>query len=116
MRALTITDAERGLCLGNNVVLTSRPWSRLRRLLGRDHLEDGEGRLLSPCRIVHMWGSTMPVDVVFLDPAGCVIAVHPELQPGQCTRYYSLAQYALELPAGTIDRTGLERGDCLTWR
>lgn len=88
-------------------------WLRLRGLLGRPPLEDGEGLLITPCRAVHMVGMKYPVDVAFLDRAGRVVALEPDLRPGQKSGWHASARHALELPAGTIAATATEVGDHL---
>ena len=115
MRILKVTELGGAYTLATRAGLANRPWSRLKGLLGRERLEEGEGLLLHPCKAIHMWGMKIPLDVVFLDASGQVIATYSNLKPGQRTRYYSLARYALELPAGTLARTGTGRGDFLSW-
>lgn len=115
MRELRIRQLQRDIVLATRVGLANKPWSRLKGLLGRSHLGPDEGLLLSPCKAVHMWGMKFSLDVAFLDASGCIIATYAELEPGQRTKMHRLARYALELPAGTLARTGTGRGDFLTW-
>jgi len=44
-----------------------------------------------------------------------VVATYAELEPWQRTRMHSKANSALELPAGTLARTGTVVGDRLSW-
>lgn len=115
MKLFRIRRLQRDAVLATRVGLADKPWSRLKGLLGRSHLDPDEGLLLFPCKAVHMWGMRFPLDVAFLDASGCVIATYQNLKPGQRTKLHRLAQYALELPAGTLARTGTGRGDFLTW-
>ncbi|NNG15021.1 MAG: DUF192 domain-containing protein [Gemmatimonadales bacterium] len=101
--------------LGQRVGIADRWWSRLRGLLGRPPLEEGEGLLLVPCRSVHMLGMSFALDVAFLDSRGRVIALYHELQPGSRTRWHRPARYALELAAGTLAATHTGVGDTLEW-
>lgn len=71
--------------------------------------------LLSPCRAVHMIGLSYPLDVVFLDREGGVRAVYPNLAPNRLTRFHRDAEYALELPAGTIQATRTGVSDRIAW-
>ena len=91
-------------------------WRRLRGLLGRPPLAEGEGLLLVPCRAVHMLGMRYPIDVAFLDGEGLVVAVHPSLEPGARTEWHRSAEVALEVPAGTLGRAAIRPGDRLEWR
>jgi uncharacterized membrane protein (UPF0127 family) len=96
---------------------------RLRGLIGRKSLEPGEGLLLPRCNDIHMWFMSMPIDVVFIRnerrPDGgvthVVASVREQLKPWKFfpVRDWT-AEDTLELPAGTVDRTGLRPGDELS--
>jgi len=62
-----------------------------------------------------MIGMNYPIDVAFLDKEGLVVAVYADLAPWQRTRLHNNANSALELPAGTLSRTGTVVGDRLSW-
>jgi len=113
---VTVTNVSRGHTLGTRIGLADGWWSRLRGLLGRPAPADGEGLLLVPCRSVHMFGMRYALDVAFLDRDGAVIAAYPALPPGTRTRWHGRARAALELPPGTLRRTGTREGDTLAWR
>jgi uncharacterized membrane protein (UPF0127 family) len=115
MERVRVRNAANGMELGWRVGIADRWWSRLRGLLGRPPLGDGEGLLLVPCRSVHMLGMTFALDVAFLDSHGQVIAVYPDLQPGSRTRWHKHARYALELAPGALVATHTEVGTTLEW-
>lgn len=115
MRMVRVTNATRGRTIGARVGLADSWWKRLRGLIGRGPLEEGEGLLLAPCRGVHMYGMTYPIDVAFLDDEGAVVALYRELAPGARTRWHGAAKSALELPSGTLAEMGTELGDVLEW-
>ena len=112
---MTVHNSTRSSVLGTRITHARRWYQRLRGLLGRDGLGEGEGLLLVPCRAVHMMGMRCALDVVFVDPAGNVVAVYPGLAPGARTRYHRDARAALELPTGTLAATGTVPGDRLTY-
>jgi uncharacterized membrane protein (UPF0127 family) len=95
--------------------VADRTWSRLRGLLGRPPLEEGEGLLIVPSRGVHMYGMKYALDVLLIDRERRVVATYPELEPGKRTPLLRQARYALELPAGTIEESGTMEGDALRW-
>lgn len=105
----------RGTLLGTRIGLADRIWQRARGYLARAEPRLGEGLLLVPCRSVHMMGMRFALDIVFLDRAGIVTAAYPRLEPGARTAAERTAMYTLELPAGTIELTGTEVGDQLSW-
>lgn len=113
---VTVTNVSRGHTLGTRIGVADGWWSRLRGLLGRPAPADGEGLLLVPCRSVHMFGMRVALDVAFVDQDGAVIAAYHALPPGGRTGWHRRARAALELPPGTLRRTGTLAGDTLTWR
>jgi len=116
MRELHVLNLTRGATLGDRVALADRWWLRMRGLLGRPPIAVGEGMLLSPCGAVHMRGMRYPLDVAILARDGRVVAVYPSLPPGGRTAWRHRGGHAtLELPAGTLGRTGTAPGDLLAW-
>jgi uncharacterized membrane protein (UPF0127 family) len=101
----------RDLVLADRCRRAVRFHERLVGLLGRDRLEAGEALWIEPCSSVHTWFMRFPLDVLFVDRAGAVVAVHPGLRPFAATRLHRRARAALELPAGTIAATGTRPGD-----
>lgn len=97
--------------LADRAELATGFFARLRGLLGRSGLEDGEGLILRPCNSVHMFFMQFPIDVVFLDRRGKVVGLAWYLLPGSVSRIYPRACQAVELPAGTLGRTGTQVGD-----
>jgi uncharacterized protein len=115
MRLLRVVNTGRNWELGTRVRWADGFLSRLRGMTGRPAPRAGEGLLLTPCRSVHMYGIRFPLDVAFLDAAGAVVASYPSLRPGSRTRWHWDAVHALELPAGTLERSGTAAGDILRW-
>jgi uncharacterized membrane protein (UPF0127 family) len=58
---------------------------------------------------------SFPLDVAFLDDRGAVVAIYQALAPGTRTRWHSSAVDALELPPGTLARTGTVNGDTIVY-
>jgi uncharacterized membrane protein (UPF0127 family) len=115
VRKIKVLNKTRERILGDRIGLADRYWSRVRGLLGRGGLDEGQGLLLTPCKAVHTHGMRMPIDVAFLDRHGVVLALYPALERGRRTAYHKEAASALELPAGTLSETGTAVGDLLTW-
>lgn len=112
---LEVRNRDGGTLLGHRVEVADTFWSRLRGLLGRRGLNDGEGLLIVPCKGVHMFGMRFPLDVLILDDDREVVATYSELSPWAMSGVHRDGRYALELPAGTIAETGTSEGDTLTW-
>lgn len=113
MRSVRVANRTRGVMLGRSVKVADTFFTRLRGMLGRPPLEEGEGLLLMSTRGVHMYGMKTPLDVIFLNGSKTVCAMYEELAPGERTKVHGEAASALELPPGTIARTGTELGDRL---
>lgn len=110
-----VTNDTRGHSLGDRIAVADRWWRRLRGLLGRRELREGEGLLIDPCPAVHTYGMGFAIDVAMLDARGRVLAAYPALPPGRRTPWSREGRYALELPAGTLARTATAVGDQLSW-
>ena len=115
MRLLRVVNTRRNCELGGRIGLADGWLARLRGMIGRPAPGPGEGLLLTPCRSVHMYGMRFSLDVAFLDGNGTVIATYLVLSPGSRTRWHRNAVHALELPPGTLERSGTVVGDVLVW-
>ena len=88
---------------------------RLVGLLGRASLNDGEGLLIDPCSSVHTAFMRFSIDVVYVDGDGRVAKACADLKPFRFSGVLRGAKSVVELPTGTIDRTGTAPGDQLTF-
>jgi uncharacterized membrane protein (UPF0127 family) len=86
---------------------------RLKGLLGTRALHPGDGLWIAPCDSVHTLGMRYPLDVLFVDEHGIVVGCCPGLRPFRFSPRYRRSSGVLELPAGTLSRTGTEPGDQL---
>ena len=109
-------NRSRGKTLGDRILAARTFLERLRGLLGRTDLARGEGLWIAPCRSIHTFGMSFPIDALFLDGEGRVIVLYEELRPFRATRSFRGAAGVLELPAGTIRRTGTVPGDVVEIR
>lgn len=88
-------------------------WFRLKGLLGRKHLPEGEGLLLAPCNSIHMFFMRFPIDAIFLNRSDRVVALYPDIQPWHMSGLHPSARKVLEFPAGTVTRHGIALGSQL---
>jgi uncharacterized membrane protein (UPF0127 family) len=102
--------------LGDRIEVADRFFRRLAGLLGRPPLAEGGGLWITPCSSVHSIGMRYPIDVLFLDDGGKAIGAYPGFPPGRISRLFFGAKGVLELPEGTLARTGTERGDIVEFR
>jgi hypothetical protein len=115
-RSFVVVNASNGAHLAEQAVLAKSFLARARGLLGRAGLAAGEGLILRPCNSVHMFFMHFSIDVAFLDRKGKVVGLAWNLPPGTVSKIYPKAAQAVELPAGTLGRTGTATGDVLEFR
>jgi uncharacterized membrane protein (UPF0127 family) len=115
MNAVRVTQDPGGIRVGSHVAVADSWWRRLRGLLARPRLRDGEGMLLLGCDSVHTVGMEYPIDVAFLDAEGTVVHSRHRLPPWRVALGGRAAVHALELPAGRLDATGTVPGVRLIW-
>ena len=112
MQEITLTRAD-GTVVCERCSLADSPVARMRGLLGRDGLEQGEGLLLRPAASIHTFFMRFPIDAVFLDKSLVVVGIEDAIDPWRTAKQRG-AKSVLELPAGESTRRGLSVGDQLT--
>lgn len=98
--------------IAERVEVANTFFSRLKGLLGRDALPEGEGLYIVPCDAIHMMGMRFAIDTVFVDRSLTVLSVVPDVPIGGKASCRG-AHGVFELPAGTAARCGVSRGDKL---
>jgi uncharacterized membrane protein (UPF0127 family) len=95
-------DEKTGQIVANRVIVASRRMERAIGLLGRNHLEAGEGLWITPCHGVHTWFMRFAIDVLAMDAGGVVVDAVSTLKPWRMRLPRPGAYSVLELPAGTL--------------
>lgn len=112
-RLLAVRNPRRRKVLARAVLVAESFFTRLRGLLGRPALGEGQGLLLHPCRAVHTFGMRYPIDCVYLSAGWQVLDVAADLEPNRFGPVVAGAAMVLELPAGIAAATGTKPGDFL---
>ena len=102
MQNFIARDIETGLVVANRVTVASRRLERAVGLLGRNHLEPGEGLWITPCHGVHTWFMRFSIDVIAMDADGVIVDAVSMLKPWRVRLPRPGAVSVLELPAGTL--------------
>jgi len=113
MATLTLRR-EDGRIVCERVVVADRAHRRMRGLLGRKYLRQGEGMVLRPGWSIHTALMRFPIDAVFLDADQIVIRIEHEVGPWRTVSCRG-AREVVELAAGECRRRGLEVGDRVAW-
>lgn len=114
VRAVNRTKENR--VLADHVVWAGSSSERRRGLLSRTSMGPNEGIYLVPCEGVHTFGMKFPIDVLFLDSEGTVLALQHRLKPWRLSKIVFRADGVLELAAGRLLETSTEIGDIIELR
>jgi uncharacterized protein len=106
-----ITNVTRGTTIATEVHFATTGKERTRGLLGRDEMPEGEALVFPRCRQIHTFGMHFPIDVLFVDKSGRVARAVPDMKPGRLTAWVLRSRTTVELPAGTIVKSGTRTSD-----
>ena len=120
VRARNLT---RATDLGDRLEVANGLWERFMGLMGRRTLEPGAGLWLTGANGIHMMFMRFAIDAVFLgrpdperDGAHPVLSIHPDLPAWRgLVPLVRGASGVLELPVGTIARSGTAVGDLIAF-
>ena len=112
---MALINSRTGVALAANCIVAADFWRRLKGLLGTKELPEGQALIIMPCNSVHTFGMNYPIDVVFLDGKNRVLKTVSTLRPGKMSAC-SGSSYVVELPSGTLERTGTRIDDILEYR
>jgi hypothetical protein len=112
---MRLVNRRTGAVLAERVERARSFWRRLRGLIGRAALPEGDALSLEPCNGIHTFFMRFPIDAVFLDRERRVLRVVEAMAPYRSTRLYRTVVQVVELPAGTLARTGTRPGDDLAF-
>lgn len=108
MKAINISQ---NIVVVENLEVADTSWLRMKGLLGREGLSVGSGLLITKCNSIHMFFMKFPLDVIFLDDVNKVVGLVKNIPPFALSPIFWKAKKAIELTAGTIDRTNIKVGD-----
>jgi uncharacterized membrane protein (UPF0127 family) len=113
---LKATNITRNQVLAERMKLANNFFSRLRGLLLTPSLPAGHALLIEPCQSIHSLGMSYAIDVIFLDKQKMVVELLHTFAPWRVSAIYRRAHSCLELPPGTIAKSGTTLGDQLVFQ
>jgi len=113
---MRVSNASRNRALGETVREARTLFSRMKGLLGIDGFSPGDGLWICPCKSIHSFGMRFVFDALFIGPELKVVGMYERFRRNRISRVFWNARGVLELPAGTIGRTGTEVGDEIEFR
>jgi uncharacterized membrane protein (UPF0127 family) len=109
---IRVRNVTRDVVLADSAQSADTSAQRRTGLLKHTHLEPGDGLWIVPCESVHSFFMKFTIDVLYLDRKHRVKKLRREMAPWRVSACLT-AHSVLELPAGTIVRTGTQAGDQL---
>lgn len=113
LRQIEIVNSTKNTVVGTAIGVAATLRSRLVGLLGKRHLDPGDGLLIVPSSGVHTWGMRFPIDVVALDSRMRVVVLREHLGGFRIAAVGWRTRSVLELPAGTIGSSHITIDDQL---
>jgi uncharacterized membrane protein (UPF0127 family) len=113
---MRVRNATRDRILGDGIREANSLVARMKGLLGVEGMSPGEGLWICPCNSIHSLGMAFEFDALFLDGGMRVVALYRHFRKNRLSRICWNARGVLELPVGTIERTGTEVGDEIEFR
>lgn len=115
---MRLIDETTGKVLASRVELADTFWRRFRGLMFRSRFPRGNALLFSlpkPGRYgIHMFFVRFPIDLLYLDSRFVVVELRAEIRPWRMHRPKVIANYLIELPAGTISSLNIKIGHKIT--
>ena len=111
MKSVVVRNVSRGVTLAETALVADNMWTRLRGLIGRPPLQEGQGLIIKPSQGIHSFFMSYPIDAIYVDEQGQVVHRLGDLRPFRAAPVCFRARYVVELPAGTLNRTRTEVGD-----
>lgn len=89
-------------------------WQRFMGLMGKRRFPgEFDALLFEKCNSIHCFFMLMPIDVLFVDRNKCVVKCVRALKPWRIAWGTWKSVSVIELPAGTLKKTGTLPGDQL---
>jgi len=108
---LRVDNATRGVTLVDKGSVADSYFKRLKGLIGVRHLPIGDGLLITPCKDIHTHFMSIPIDVLYVDANNRVVGIDADMKRWRFGRRRSKSRFVIELPSGTVARTGCMIGD-----
>jgi len=110
-----VTNTERNTVIGEAIEVARTASQKVKGLLGRECLEEGQGLLFKGAGSLHTLFMRFPIDIIYTDKKGKVVKVAEAVRPFKLVAAPLRCHYALELPAGAITASNTRVGDHLNF-
>ena len=110
---MQIVNQTRNVILADNVSVADNPFSRMKGLLGRSSLGEGQALVIKPSDSIHTFFMRCPIDIIFVGKDNKIIKAVHSLPPFRMTAICFKSYFVIELPSGTITATGTQPADII---
>jgi hypothetical protein len=111
---MKIFNQTRKTILADKAVIADSVFKRTAGLLGEKAFVYGQALVLKPCKSVHTYFMSFPIDLVFVDKNNTVVKTVTRLKPFRLSPICLKSRFVIELPIGAIKITSTASGDQLT--
>jgi hypothetical protein len=113
LQTVRVINTTRGAVLAERAGLADSVMTRAVGLMGQASLPEGSGLVIDPCTSIHMFFMRFAIDALYVAQNGTVLRAVSNLRPWRLGPISLSSRYVVELPSGTIARTGTQAGDQL---
>ena len=110
---MIVTNTSRQTLIGEAIEVAETASQKVKGLLGRECLEDGQGLLFKGAGSLHTLFMRFPIDIIYTDKQGKVVKLAKAVRPFKLVAAPLRCYFALELPAGAITASDTQVGDYL---
>lgn len=111
---MKIINKTKNTILAEEIIVADTILKRMKGLLGKKGLGQGQAMILRPCNQIHTLFMNFAIDVLFLDKDNRVVKAISNLKPFRISNIYFQAHLAVELPAGTLPASFTSQGDAIS--
>ncbi len=112
-KIIRIINKSKNITLADRAEVADTPFKRLKGLLGRRALEQGEGLVIIPCNSIHTFFMRFSIDVAFIGKDDQVVAITHSLLPSRLFGAFLKGKLVIELPVGTLKKTNTTINDVI---
>lgn len=99
--------------LSDNLEIANNPFTRMKGLLGRRGLNNGEALHIIPCTSIHSFFMKFRFDAIFINKKNEVVCLIENMPAWRVSKICFSAYSVIELPSGVIKQTETKFGDIL---
>jgi uncharacterized protein len=107
MKAVNLSN---GAEIANEITKAHSFFTRLKGLMFSKSLPDGQGLHIQPCQSIHTFFMNYPIDVLYLNKDFEIVGLQESFQPSKLGKLFKNGHSVLELPTGTIQKSGTKIG------